>query len=297
MNQDATNKDTTGAAAIRATGSAGRFSAAMATWSIDRRVRADRKREHKLVADAGAAVVASTPLIDLKYADAHSLRTQAADVTLRINALDLALRESLDKDRQDYAKASQLMRWIVVGRGVMDRWILQDRIRFHRREHARLLHEIGTLAFDNSHDALLEYIPGVLCDGVAQARTAIASAQAEREKLLAPWNGNALPPWLCTAVRECRAFLYHLWDQFSRRLFLRVPAIGALLASWWIAHTYTSDLIERIQYSMGLGGRAPMHPQTLKQLSFFVPIAAAGVVAYVTNAIARRVQRKYAIPK
>lgn len=271
-----------------------RLGAVLAIVAIDRRIRAARSRERKLLADAGKEIVASTPLVDLPQADAQALRSRISDVILQINDLNIALGHSLGKDREDYAKASQLMRWIVVGRGFLDRWILRDRVRWHRREQARLSHDLGVLVFDGAHDALLVVVPTAICDGVANLRANIASEQSNRALRLAPWSGQPLPGWLTAAARECRTFLRHFWEQLSRRLFLRVPAIGALVASLWIAHHYTGSTLERIQYSMGLGGRPHMNPETLRLLKFWVPIVIAAICTYATTSIATAVQRKYA---
>ncbi len=277
-------------------GAKSRLSAMAAAWSCDRRLRAAQKRERALLTSAGEDIVASLPLVDLPQADAQALRARIADVILQANTLDLALGHSLDKDRQDYAKASQLMRWVVVGRGFLDRWILKDRIRFHRRERAGLSHDLGVLVFDGDHESLLATIPSPLRNGVESVRAEVTSAQAERVQIVAPWNGHVLPPWLATAVEETREFVRHFWDQLSRRLFLRVPAIGALVAGWWIANHYTDSTLERIQRSMGFGGRAHLSPDTLALLKFWLPILTAAVFTYLVATIAKRVQRKYALP-
>jgi hypothetical protein len=279
-----------------ASGTGSRFRAAFASFSLDGKIRAARKREKKFMTDAGTDIVASMPLVDLPQADAQALRDRIGDIVLEMNALDLALRGSLEKDRQDYAKASQLMRWIVVGRGLLDRWILKDRVRFHLRERARLSHELGALAFDGTHDPLLNDVPAPIREGVVKARADIAAARSERAKLLAPWNGEPLPPWLATAVRETRAFFRHIWEHLSKRLFLRAPAIAALIVAWWIANHYTASFTERLRHSMGFGGRAPMDPGTLAQIKFIAPILAAALCSYLMSLVAVHVQRKYATP-
>jgi len=297
MDQGTTNKEVAGAAASRPPASTGRFSAAAAAWSLDRTLRAARKREKTLLAEAGVLLFAAQPDAVRNQAGAAPLLATITAVAAEISSLDAALKKSLDQDRADYAKASQLMRWVVVGRGFLDRWILGDRLRNHRRERARLDVELGALAFDGAHDPLLAHLSPAVKDGVSLARANIATAEAERVAILAPWGGKALPPWLDTAVGEIREFLVHFWDQLSRRLFLRVPAIGALVAGWWIANHYTDNTLERIQRSMGFGGRAHLSPHTLSLLKFWVPIATAAFCTYAVATIAKRVQRKYALPK
>jgi hypothetical protein len=268
----------------------------VAVLVIDRRLRAAKQRERGHAAQAGAVLFASTSLPVVNAVDAGPLRRQIAPLVAHMATLDEAMQASLDKDRRDYARASQLMRWIVVARGILDRWILRDRVRHHRHERDRLTQELGLLAVDGAHPDLAAALPDSLRESFARGRTAADAAQRERAALLAPYQGSLLPAWMAEAVKDTRPLMHHILEQFTRRLFLRVPAIGALLAGWWLVHTYTDSTFESIQHNLGLGGRAHMSPGLLKFLRFFVPLLAAAVCAYAVNIIAVMVQRKYALP-
>ena len=273
-----------------------RLKAVVAAAQFDRRIRVAEKRETRLLSGAGAALAAALSSVASADAAAVALRAKIDEMEVTATELGAAMEASLGKDREDWARATQLMRWVVVHRGLLDRWILRDRMKYQRRETDRLRRELGAMALDGNHPALEAAIPQPIRDDIVAARTEIAAAQAARAQCLAPWNGQPLPRWMSVASHEAGEFLKHFWDQLSRRLFLRVPAVGALVAGWWIANHYTDSTLERIQRSMGFGGRAHLSPETLALVKFWVPILAATACTYVVSAIAIRVQRKYAAP-
>jgi hypothetical protein len=274
-----------------------RFAAAVSAAQWNHRIRKAQARERKALVEAGAALAASPSPAVASDPAAQALRVKIDEMEVTATELRTAMETSLGKDREDWGRATQLMRWVVVHRGLLDRWILRDRMKYQRREADKLRRELGALAFDGAHDVLRALVPDAMRGGIEKARADIASAQAARAQRLAPWHGEPLPGWMYVAVRETREFLKHFWDQLSRRLFLRVPAIGALVAGWWIANHYSDSTLERIQRSMGFGGREHLSAETLAALKFWMPILCAAVCTYIVSAIAIRIQRKYAAPK
>lgn len=272
-----------------------RFGTIIAIRRLDRSIRKARHVESVLVSDAGAAIAESTAPAVAADAAAQELRARIASIVRHMAALDGALDDSFKKDQQDYAQATQLMRWVVVARGILDRFILKDHVRYDRHERERLTRELGLLAGDPAHAALLEAVPVSLRDALAMVRAEAESLQQERERRLAPWHGEALPGWLTTIQCEGQTFLRFVWKQLLGKIFLSAPALGAMVGAWWIAHAYTDDRFERALHRMGLSGRDYMSPETLRLLKFCVPILAGAFCAYLVATISVRVQRKYAL--
>ena len=274
--------------------SVSRFSAALSSLSLDQRIRTAAKRERNLLVDAGTHLFESTEPLP---ADAQPAKDRVKTLADVMATLGSELAQSLSNDRRDYKKASQLMRWVVVGRGFLDRWILHDRLRSHRKERKIALRALGEIPFDGQHNALRDTLPATLRDDVLRIRTIIDATREERTRLLAPWNGKAFPDWLTDAVREARVLSLHVWEQVARRLFLRLPASAALIAGWWVAHHYTANALEVLGQKLGFGGRTAISYQTLQRLTFWLPILAAALCSYITNFLAKQVQKKYAPPE
>ena len=269
------------------------WAAAFSSLSLDRRLRAASKVERKLLVDAGKHLSA---LPEPAQPDLQALKDRITPEIDLLASLRSELKHSLENDRRDYKKASQLMRWVVIARGMLDRLILRDRIRSHRKECDQMMHDLGLLACDGQHDAAHAALPEGLRHGLQGSRRDIAALREERTALLAPWNGQAWPEWLANGIRETKELGHHIGSQISRKLFLRTPALGALIAAWWIANTYTSNSLEMIGQKLGFGGRTAISHQTLERMSFWVPIFAAGLASYLTTVLAKQVQKKYAPP-
>ena len=273
-----------------------RVSALIAALRGDHRIRVATDRARRSLTEAGAALAGSSTPAVAKDAAAAALCKGIHDFDVTTDDLRAALDASLDADRQDWARATPLMRWVIVFRGWLDRWIVRDRIKYHRHAADNLRRELGELAFDGIHEALSADVPPPIRDGITMARADIVAAQVARAQRLAPWNGRPLPMWLDTAVRETREILRHVWLVLKGRFFLSVPAIGALVASWCIAFYFTDSTIERIRRGIGFGGRHHLSAGSLSALKFWLPVLAAGLCAYAVSTIARRIHRKYAPP-
>lgn len=270
--------------------------AAIGVAILDWRIWTARRRESRLVSVAGAAVVESALPAVAADSGVEELRRRITSAVQEKAAVEKELGDSLNRARRDYARASSLMCWIIVARGVLDDWIVKDRRLYHRREHDRLTYELGLLVADGRHEHLRDAIPGPVLEGLAKTRADIESAGRCRADLVAPWNGHPLPRWLGAAVYGVFAFIPHLWKQLRGRIFLSMPALGAMAAGWWITHMYTDSTLERIQHSCNLGGRAYMDPHTLQRLKFWLPILAAAMCSFLVALITSRVRRKYEPP-
>jgi hypothetical protein len=216
------------------------------------------------------------------------------DIEQRAATVGAALEQSLATDRRDFAGASDLARWAVVGRGVLERVVLRERARRAQRERAELERELGRTAFDGAHPELRRHLPDADASELAAARSEVDAAAVLEKHLCEPYGGEPLPAWLRSVLNETRSFFRHVWKQLSSRLFLRAPAIAGLFAGWWIARTFTDSALESLLHDVGLGGRRGISATTMSWLSFWLPLVAAALCSYLGAFVATRVQRRYA---
>jgi hypothetical protein len=274
-----------------------RIKTALRVHALERRARSASKREQAALERVGAHVFSasrSAGLDERSPPDARATYEQLLAVRTRLEQRDSALARSLADDRRDYADASELARWAVIGRGLLDRAALRDRAKHERRECARLERELGRAALDGA-DVLRTHVPEPLAADVAAARTAGRTATDERAKLLEPYAGKPLPGWLAAAVREVRVFLGFVWDGLSKKFILRAPAIAGLLVGWWLGRKFSdSTMVAWAHEHIGIDLRDAAEKQQQERLAFWLPLLAAALCSYVGWTITTRVRRKYA---
>jgi hypothetical protein len=138
-------------------------------------------------------------------------------------------------------------------------------------------------------------VPAPIAVEFASARDDAAGARAERAKLLEPFHGEPLPSWLAASLREVRVFLGYLWDQLSKRFFLRAPALAGLLVGWWLGrHFSDSTAASWVHEHIGFDVRGRSEVEAKERLAFWLPLFAAALCSYIASFVALRVQRKYA---
>jgi len=270
-----------------------RFRTVIDVTALDWRIHNVRKIKLKLVIDAGAMLAESTLPAVVDDTVARDLRERLASVIRDLNTLEAGLRDSFNKDQQDYALASQYMRWIVVARGIFDRLILRDRVRYYRQERQHLMHELGLLVNEPAHDQLSQAVSAPVREDIAKINSDLELLLKDRKQRLVAWNGQVLPYWLSTMLVEGYHYLFHVWKQLLGNLFISIPALGTMIATWWITHSYSDSTLERIQHELGLGGRSYLSPKTLQILNFCLPILVGAFCAYLVATITARIQRKY----
>jgi hypothetical protein len=223
-----------------------------------------------------------------------SLFAKLAEIDQRADSLRASLETSLANDRRDFAEASELARWAVILRGVLDRVALRERARRADRERTSVERALGLMAFDGNHAALRSAVPESLAAEIEAARGEAAAASVLEKQICEPYGGEPLPKWMSAVARETRAFARHVWRQLSGKIFLRAPAIAGLFAGWWIARTFTDSALESVIHDVGLGGRRGVSPTTMSWLSFWLPLFAAAACSYLGGFLAARVLRRYA---
>ncbi len=275
-----------------------RIQAAWEARSLQRTARRAAQREDDALVRAGEQVFeavqsrSATPQsgeprerVELVRAIDERLAVQQA----RLNA-------SLDVDRNDYQHAGPFARWAVIGRGVLERVALRDRLRRERIARICALSALGRLAVDGPEPSLRPLVPEATTGSVQEPRIEARKALTERDALLAPWAGEPLPPWLRVIARESREFGLHVRKELLSKILLKAPAVAGLFAGWWLGRMFTDSAFEGFLHDLGLGGRRAISAETMKFLSFWVPLLAAALCGYAGTFVAKRIQQRYSQP-
>jgi hypothetical protein len=208
------------------------------------------------------------------------LLAEIAEGERRAAALLTDERASLEADRTDLRVVSSWMRPVVVVRGLSTRLVLRHR-RSRELQAARpRLEAVGTLVAGSpgNHAA-----GGSLVREVVALREELALIASERERWGAPYGGSAIPPWAGNAARETMGFGRALLTQLRSHLLPKAPAIAGLCVGWWIANTYTDSHLRSALRSLGLGsgGTRVVSSSTYEAMTFWLPLLAAALCAYL----------------
>ncbi len=174
-------------------------------------------------------------------------------------ALQAACAGSHEADRADSAAVDAWMMPLVAVRGVVTRAVLHHQIaRGHRALRGRY-EALGRAAHS---------------DGLPLADAAPGPAK---------FGAATLEP-RAEAVRFGRAF----WAQLRPAVLPRAPALAGLAVGWWIANTYTDSRWKSLARSLGIGsgGTHVVSGETYRAMSFWLPLLAAAVCAYLGDRIA-----------
>jgi hypothetical protein len=184
---------------------------------------------------------------------------------------------------------SGLGRWLVVARGVLDRFVVRERVRFIEREIDDGEAALGVRLVERIDGELLARLSA---GDVEDARGALAEASvaaAERARLLAPYGGD---PWPA-GLRELRSFGRFLGRELRPKLIPRAPAIVGLLVGWWIGQSFSDSWLDDARSRFGLESRTSVSSGTLETLRFWGPLVAAALFAYLGAFLSSRVHRRY----
>ena len=81
-------------------------------------------------------------------------------------------------------------------------------------------------------------------------------------------------------------------EELGKKIYLRLPALAAMAAAWWLAHRYTTSSSRLMNWISG-DSRTELSEDVLGLLEFWLPILAAALVAYLSSTLAKRVRRRY----
>jgi hypothetical protein len=137
-------------------------------------------------------------------------------------------------------------------------------------------------------------VPVMTAEAVRAAQAERDAAAAEQALHLAPLEG-ALPAWMTSLVGEGKALGKAFATQLKGHLFPRVSALAGLATGWWVANTFTDSPWRSALRSLGIGrgGTHLVSAETYRAMSFWAPILAAAICAYLGDRIARFLRRRY----
>jgi hypothetical protein len=274
-----------------------RWKALYASWELDLDIARLRREEAAALAQAGrkfrtaslepAAEPGQEPSNEVTRALAG-----VAELEERVRVLTERLVASLEADRRDYrGTGSDLGRWLIIARGVLDRLVLRDESTRARRDLPARQAELGAAILGDP--AALARLPQEDRERALAARSRLERAQAGRTALLAPYGGDALPGWMRASLEELGTFGVFLREELTKKIYLRLPALAAMAAAWWITAHFTSSRFESNLNRFTGEGRTGLSEAALEQLQFWLPLVVAAMVAYVVASLSKRVRRRY----
>ena len=253
-----------------------------------------RPRHTSALIEAGDAIVRARPG-NVDERASKLLETASARHRL-LEQLAEEMGQSLAADRSDYARASRWARPLVVLRGVIARIVLRDALRRTRRELKSASQALAAHAFDGDVRPLLGSIPAALADEIAAMRAESARLTRERNQLVAPFGGAALPRILHWVGKEFVLFFSITSRELKNRLLPRLPALVGLFVGWWIPRTFTNSHTPGFLRLLGFGksGKHYLPPNTFRTVSFWLPLVASVVCAYLAIRIGVLIRNRYA---
>lgn len=203
----------------------------------------------------------------------------------RVAALVAEGQESLVADRADLLAVAAWVKPVVVLRGLCTRLVLRHRRWLESQALRRHFEALGKRATELAERGAG---PGSLGREVALVRGQLAAVTAERERWGAPYGGRALPKWTGQADAEAGRFGRAFLAQLRSHLLPKAPAIAGLAVGWWIANTYTDSHLRSALRSLGIGsgGTRVVSSSTYEAMTFWLPLLAAALCAYLGERIA-----------
>lgn len=268
-----------------------RAGAAVHAARLEFQMKRAEQRERDALARAGELLAASERA---PAGEPLAFAAEARRLRLELEAHAVAVARSLEADRADYAAVAGWVRPLVVLRGLCARAVLRHQVARCERE-LRPLHERLAAAALAERGGAGASVPGTLAEAIRGARAERETALAERARRLEAFDGRALPRWLDWMADEGKALGRSLAKQLRGQLLPRASALAGLAAGWWVAHTYTDSRPRSLLRSLGIGhgGTRVVSGDTYRALSFWLPIAAAAVCAYLGDRLARWVRNRY----
>jgi hypothetical protein len=237
-----------------------------------------RRRERATLRRLGEAVASGGPI------DSPGMRRwkQEIDTGLgRIASLRRDSQRSHEDDRADLATVARWMVLVVILRGVCTRQVLRHAGVAARRELQPRYEALGELAAGRS-DA-----PASLARQVSDLRAELARVEAGRERWVAPYGGSAIPAGAIRAGVEVSSFARAVARQLRSHFFPKAPALVGLAVGWWVANTYTDSHLRSALRSIGIGsgGTRVISSSMYDAMSFWLPLLAAALCAYIGERI------------
>jgi len=262
-----------------------RVSAGIAAFRFSRRERR-ALREHGFALQKLGESLGSRDDLEIRLsASLHEVGERRS----KCDALTRSLGQSLEDDRTDYAEVPAFVRPLVILRGFAHRGVLRSRLYRARKDLAAAWERLGGDALDDSSLT----VPAA--ELARAARSAALRACEERERVLAPYGGAALPPAVSRGAREASHLTRSLAKEVRGALVPRLPAVAGMGVGWWVANTFTDSSFSATLHSLGIGS-GPRYAVTTDQyqlMHFWLPIAAAATCSYLGNRLGALVRARY----
>ena len=270
-----------------------RWKSVYAAWDLDLKLARLSREETAALAQAGRRFrTASLELAPAPSVPVARALAGVAELEEHARALAERLAGSLEADRRDYREAgSDLSRWLIVARGILDRLVLRDEAWLARHRLPERQVELGRRVV--ADPTTLEYLPAEDRQRVLEVQAALARTQAERAELLAPYGGEILPAWLRIALAEVRIFAAFVKEELTKKVYLRLPTLAAMAAAWWVTQRFTSSRFETSLNHFTGEGRTGLPEAALGLISFWLPLVVAALAAYVLSTLSKRLRRRY----
>jgi hypothetical protein len=216
----------------------------------------------------------------------RAILTEIAEARRQLGALAEERAASLQADRTDLRRVATWVQPVVIARGLCARAVLHYRAAAVHRRLLPLHEALGALA--------AEHGLGLKRREVVDARAGLACLTEEREQRLAPFGKTAHPEWMRRAGTEFVGLARAVMRQLRSTLMPKVPALAGLVVGWWIANTYTDSHVRSALRSLGIGhgGTHVVSGSTYKAMSFWLPLLAAAVCAYLGERLAESYRKR-----
>ena len=225
-----------------------------------------RRQERTALRRLGEAVAAGPE--GREPGEVASLAAELAADRRRLDRFAAEAADSVEADRADLRAVAGWMRPVVIARGVCARAVIR-----HRAEglvpRPQCAPGAARVAGDSDH--------------VHAARASLVRMRLERERRLASFGETAHPAWARQAAVESAGLAQALLVQLRAALLPKAPALAGMAVGWWIANTYTDSHVRSALRSVGIGsgGTHVVSGSTFKMMSFWLPLVAAAVCAYL----------------
>jgi hypothetical protein len=239
-----------------------------------------RRRERAALRRLGEAVADSD--VSCGNGEVARLRMEMQSGAARIAQLERDCRASLAADRADFTAVAHWVKPLVATRGLCTRLVLRHRVALLRRglePHHVALGELAAAEPECWYPLERE---------VTAVRTRRASVLAERQRRLAEFGATAFPAWGARVATEAVGFGRAVFAQLRSHFVPKMPALAGLAVGWWIARTYTDSHLQSVLRSIGIGkgGTRVVTSSTYEAMSFWLPLLAAALCAYVGERLA-----------
>jgi hypothetical protein len=240
---------------------------------LRRRERAALRRLGQAVADSG---------VSCGNDQVVRLHREMQSGSARIAQLEEDCRASLAADRADFAAVAHWAKPLVATRGLCTRLVLRHRMAVLRRglePHHVALGELAAAEPEYWYPLERE---------VTEVRARRESVLAERQRRLAQFGATAFPAWGAQVATEALGFGRAVLAQLRSHFVPKMPALAGLAVGWWIARTYTDSHLQSVLRSIGIGkgGTRVVTSSTYEAMSFWLPLLAAALCAYVGERLA-----------